>query len=345
MANRVVDYRGELESRHGLLRCTPSKDLGRYVADTGAWQPSTAAELVVDSRPQPASRSDGDSDCDVRQSDRDAELIAAVREGGVAAYGELYERHVGAAYALARQLARSTAGQDDLVSEAFVKVLDMLRDGRGPDSAFRAYLLTALRRTAYDKTRRDGRVELVEDVSTIAQPTMIGLPLLDTALAELERGLAAKAFARLPKRWQEVLWHVEIDCNTPTELAPRLGLTANSVSALAYRAREGLRQAYLQLHLAETDNEPCKLVVARLGAWARNGLSKREARGVDEHLDTCDACRARSVEVAELSTAFRIGRTPKRSRGRNGKARQACGSQHSMMRQTGYSFISMKLAS
>jgi hypothetical protein len=33
-------------------------------------------------------------------------------------------------------------------------------------------------------------------------------------------------------------------------MAPLLGLTANSVAALAYRAREGLRQAYLQMHLS-----------------------------------------------------------------------------------------------
>lgn len=91
------------------------------------------------------------------QGPSDAELIDAVRSGQVDAFGSLYERHVSAAYNLAMQLARSRAESDDLVSEAFARVLDTLRAGRGPDSAFRAYLLTALRHVAYDKTRRDRR--------------------------------------------------------------------------------------------------------------------------------------------------------------------------------------------
>ena len=53
----------------------------------------------------------------------DAELIAEVRSGKIASYGTLYERHTGAAHNLARQLARSSSEADDLVSEAFAKVL------------------------------------------------------------------------------------------------------------------------------------------------------------------------------------------------------------------------------
>ena len=52
----------------------------------------------------------------------DAELISAVRGGDVDAYGALFERHVEAARRLARQLV-SAGDADDLVSEAFVKVL------------------------------------------------------------------------------------------------------------------------------------------------------------------------------------------------------------------------------
>ncbi|HEY3607597.1 MAG TPA: sigma-70 family RNA polymerase sigma factor, partial [Pseudonocardiaceae bacterium] len=102
------------------------------------------------------------------QGPSDAELIDAVRGGQVEAFGSLYERHVSAAYNLARQLARSRAESDDLVSEAFARVLDTLRAGRGPDSAFRAYLLTSLRHVAYDKTRRDRKVELTDDITAVS---------------------------------------------------------------------------------------------------------------------------------------------------------------------------------
>ncbi|MFJ8913543.1 sigma-70 family RNA polymerase sigma factor [Amycolatopsis sp. NPDC102389] len=237
----------------------------------------------------------------------DAELIAEVRDGKIASYGTLYERHAGAAHNLARQLARSSSEADDLVSEAFAKVLDTLRGGKGPDAAFRAYLLTALRHTAYDKTRKDKRVDLNEDMSDVggAVGEALTVPFSDTAVAGLERTLAAKAFARLPERWQAVLWHTEIEGQTPAEVAPLLGLTANGVSALAYRAREGLRQAYLQVHLAENSAERCRASADKLGAWTRDGLSKRERTQVENHLDECENCRALAAELADVNTGLR----------------------------------------
>ncbi|HEX6345103.1 sigma-70 family RNA polymerase sigma factor [Umezawaea sp.] len=241
------------------------------------------------------------------QGPSDAELIGSVRGGKIDAYGELYERHVSAAYNLARQLARSTAEADDLVSEAFAKVLDTLRGGRGPDSAFRAYLLTALRHTAYDKTRRDKKVELSDDVSAVSgvSTEAVSVPFSDTAVAGLERSMAAQAFARLPERWQTVLWHTEIEGQSPADVAPLLGLTANGVSALAYRAREGLRQAYLQVHLTESTSDRCRATVDKLGAWTRGGLSKRETTQVEAHLDECDRCRALAAELVDVNGSLR----------------------------------------
>ncbi|MGW4527863.1 sigma-70 family RNA polymerase sigma factor [Amycolatopsis sp. NPDC004378] len=233
----------------------------------------------------------------------DAELITDVRAGRLNAYGLLYGRHRNAAGNLARQLASSAIEADDLVAEAFAKVLNVLRGGRGPDSAFRAYLLTVLRHIAYDKTRLARRFDLTEDVETTAIesacPEKISEPFRDTAVDGLERDLAAHAFARLPERWQEVLWHTEIEGLTPIAIAPLMGLSPNGVSALAYRAREGLRQAYLQVYVAELNHRPdgCRQAADKLGAWTRNGLSKRETEQVNAHLDGCPACRA---VVAEL---------------------------------------------
>ncbi|MGW4064539.1 sigma-70 family RNA polymerase sigma factor, partial [Amycolatopsis sp. NPDC004747] len=237
----------------------------------------------------------------------DAELIAEVRSGTIASYGTLYERHAGAARNLARQLARSSSEADDLVSEAFAKVLDTLRGGKGPDTAFRAYLLTALRHTAYDRTRKERRVDLNEDMTEVggAAAEALTVPFSDTAVAGLERTMAAKAFARLPERWQAVLWHTEIEQQSPAEVAPLLGLTANGVSALAYRAREGLRQAYLQVHLQENAEERCRACADRLGAWTRDGLSKRERAQVESHLDECDRCRALAAELADVNGGLR----------------------------------------
>ncbi|WP_406643122.1 sigma-70 family RNA polymerase sigma factor [Amycolatopsis sp. WGS_07] len=208
---------------------------------------------------------------------------------------------------MARQLAKSSAEADDLVSEAFAKVLDTLRAGRGPDSAFRAYLLTALRHTAYDVTRQHRGIHLADDLSEPIgkDAERLAVPFADTVVAGLERTLAAKAFARLPERWQAVLWHTEIEGQSPAEVAPLLGLTPNGVSALAYRAREGLRQAYLQVHLSENQSGSCREAVERLGAWTRDGLSKRERAQVENHLDGCENCRALAAELADVNSGLR----------------------------------------
>src|SRR4029077_9294920 len=115
----------------------------------------------------------------------DAELIAAVRAGDRAAYAQLYERHQPAARRMARQLSPSPHDVDDLVAEAFARVFDMLSSGRGPDSAFRAYLLTAVRNGRYERARRDRRLELSEDMAR-HDP---GVPWVDPAEAELNSAL------------------------------------------------------------------------------------------------------------------------------------------------------------
>ncbi|MBB5802794.1 RNA polymerase sigma factor (sigma-70 family) [Saccharothrix ecbatanensis] len=236
----------------------------------------------------------------------DPELIEAVRGGEIQAYGLLYERHVTAARNLARHLSRSNAEADDLVSDAFAKVLDVLRAGLGPDSAFRAYLLTAVRHSAYDRTRRDKRLRLVDDVEAVSGVEKVTtVPFRDPAVETLERSLATMAFASLPERWQTVLWQTEIEGQTASELAPLLGLTANGASALAYRAREGLKTAYLQAHLARNQANRCRATVAKLGAWTRGGLNRREAAQVEAHLDECVDCRALAAELADVNGTLR----------------------------------------
>src|SRR5680860_1809169 len=103
--------------------------------------------------PTPGGCIDDMSPTDVQAPElTDPELISRVREGDVAAYGILFSRHVDPATRLARLLI-GQSDADDLVSEAFVKVLNVLIGGGGPDVAFRAYLLTAVRRLHIDKVR------------------------------------------------------------------------------------------------------------------------------------------------------------------------------------------------
>jgi RNA polymerase sigma factor (sigma-70 family) len=227
----------------------------------------------------------------------DGELIAAVRGGDGDAYGLLFERHVDAARRLARQLVAGPDA-DDLVSEAFAKVLVVLKRGGGPDLAFRAYLLTAVRRLHVDKVRAGSRLHTTDDLA----PFDPGVPFRDTAVEGFESAAAARAFASLPERWQLVLWHTEVEGQKPAEVAPLLGMSPNSVSALAYRAREGLRQAFLTMHAQEAESDACEWTHQNLGGYLRNGLSRRDTARVEQHLEGCRPCAGIYLELTEVNS-------------------------------------------
>ncbi|MBC7629931.1 sigma-70 family RNA polymerase sigma factor [Aeromicrobium sp.] len=227
----------------------------------------------------------------------DADLISAVRTGDIDAYGQLFDRHRDAALRLSRQLVRGPDAQD-LVSESFMRVLTVLQDGRGPDESFRAYLLTSIRRLHIDRIRAAKRVRSTDDEAELDR----AVEFVDPTEMTFERSAAATAFSSLPERWQLVLWHLDVEGQKPAEIAPLLGMSANSVSALAYRAREGLRQAYLQGHLAPALHEGCRATTGQLGPYVRKGLSARDVAKVEAHLDDCSRCTGLSLELAEVNS-------------------------------------------
>jgi len=231
------------------------------------------------------------------QQPSDAELISAVRGGDTTAYGELFTRHVEAARRLARQLTAAT-DVEDLVSEAFAKVLNIVQRGGGPDLAFRAYLLTAVRSLHIDFVRGAVKLRPVDDFT----PFDNGVPFRDTAVESFENQAAARAFATLPERWQLVLWHTEVEGQKPAEVAKLLGMSANSVSALAYRAREGLRQAFLSMHAQDAEHDACAWTQDNLGAYIRNAASKRDSAKVRAHIDECRRCMGIYLELSEVNS-------------------------------------------
>src|ERR1700691_273596 len=231
----------------------------------------------------------------------DAELIARSRLGDSGAYGVLYQRHAPAARRLAAHLVMRPADIDDVVAETFARVLSAMVSGNGPVEAFRPYLLTALRRVAVDQIRRQ-RKQIPTDESELPDQAE---PFADPVIAELDRSLVAQAFRTLPERWSAVLWHTEVEEARPAEVAELLGLSANAVAALRYRAREGLREAYLQSHLSSPIPAECRPVAGKLGAYVRGRLARRQAREVERHLHQCRLCASACADLKSVNDSLR----------------------------------------
>ena len=211
----------------------------------------------------------------------DAKLLNLVRAGDTGAFEVLRQRHEHAARRLADELVGSPADANDLVEQTFAEVLEETSHGGGPTDAFRPYLLTAVRLGA------DG--SLAAEGSDLPE----------------ERSLMAAAFFALPERWIAVLWHTEIESASAVDVAPLLGLTPDGVAALRRRAREGLRQTYLQLHASRVGRSECRPVWEQLGAFIRDPGPGPESALVTEHLSQCDDCRGLYADLADVNLALR----------------------------------------
>lgn len=230
----------------------------------------------------------------------DEQLIERVRGGDAGAYAALYARHVDSARATAHSHARNPSDVPDLVAEAFANVLDAIQAGNGPTVFFRAYLLTTLRRLAAARRRDDQRQLVVDDLETVLD-VEVGK---DPAVAAFERDVVARSFRDLPERWQAVLWYTEVDGMAPADVSSILGISANAVAALAVRAREGLKQAYLQNHVS-TAAEGCAEYSRQLGAHARGGLTRRRADKVEAHLQGCLRCTEMLLHLGDVGFGMR----------------------------------------
>lgn len=216
----------------------------------------------------------------------DAELTEAVRRGDMSAYAVLYERHLRAARRASGALTTTPAEREDLIAEAFARLLRVLRAGGGPGDEFRPYLITTMRNVLISWRRRDSAVSVVADVPEVRPET--GADVL--VAGRFHAALAAEAFARLPERWRHVLWRTEIEGEAPATVARSLGMTPNGVAALAYRAREGLRQAYLDQHLPADVPTACQGMVTELAGWVRGRHAPQKMRRIDAHVSGCPEC-------------------------------------------------------
>ncbi|MEU2676690.1 sigma-70 family RNA polymerase sigma factor [Streptomyces sp. NPDC007107] len=237
----------------------------------------------------------------------DPALTKAVREAAdEAALAELYGRHGSAVQAYARMCCRDVHTAEDLASEAFVRTIQAVRTGGGPEASWRPYLLTVVRRTAAEWAGTARRTELSADferwLEELAGPATSG----EERLVRLEdRSMVLRGFRSLPERWQAALWYGVVEGEPAERIGRLLGISASGVASLTARAREGLRDAYLSEHaVSGARSEECRHYAALLGAAVRRP-GGRAGRQLDRHLDDCDRCRQALVELTDLNERLR----------------------------------------
>lgn len=230
----------------------------------------------------------------------DRALLARLRAGEDAAFGELFARHSAAVRRLAFGLASDRSEVEDLTAEAFFRVLQAIRRGAGPVDNVRGYLLIVARRVAWEWRTRRRDVPVSDEELTHragADP--------DTSGQSTERNLITRAFTSLPERWRSVLWKVEVEGERPAVVATNFGLSPNATAALARRARQGLRAAYLQAHLAaDRSGAGCRSVLEKLGAYTAGSIKGAERRRIRAHLVGCPSCTSMHDELRDVCSGL-----------------------------------------
>jgi RNA polymerase sigma factor (sigma-70 family) len=238
-------------------------------------------------------------DEDITQpGDRDSDLLARVRTGDQRAYAELWARYSQVARAVARTYWWS-ADSDDLVAESFTRIYQAIQTGKGPTTAFKPYLFATMRNLAisWGRSRREVPIEYIEAVEDPASTDQ-------AADSDFDAALVSKAILTLPTRWQDVLWLAEVEDLSMLEIGRRLEISERAAAVLAFRAREGLRQAWISAHLTSRPpaSKECRWTLSKLGAHARRRLTTRDDRRVRAHLAMCADCSAKAEEARRASS-------------------------------------------
>lgn len=233
----------------------------------------------------------------LRQRDAmsDEELLGVCRAGDAEAFAALWERHRKAGLTAARSIA-PTLDSEDLVSDSYLRIFELVRRGRGPTGAFRPYLYQVIRSAAADRFRsgEQASVEL-PDIPDLHEAA----PWEDNAF---DLNAVSEAFATLGPRWQAVLWYTDVEGMPPREAAKLLGLSANSTSVLAGRARDALKSAWVEAHVnREIADGACRFTLEHLQRFQRDKLTAKLTRQVEAHLEECESCSRAAAEYSTLN--------------------------------------------
>jgi RNA polymerase sigma-70 factor (ECF subfamily) len=172
----------------------------------------------------------------------DRELVERLKAGDPAAFDIVYAAHHARLFNFLARLSRSRQVAEDLVEEAWVRLVTRVNRLR-PDTQLAPWLFTVARNLylSYCRSR------LVEEAHL---PALMGLwpaggsrpsPFEATAASEFERRLEA-GLAALPLPYREVLLLVGVEGLRPAEAAEVCGISPEALRQRLSRARVMLRQ-------------------------------------------------------------------------------------------------------
>jgi RNA polymerase sigma factor (sigma-70 family) len=180
----------------------------------------------------------------------EADLIARVRKGELAAFNQLVERHQTTVYNLCLRMLGSQQPAEDTTQEAFISAyrhIDKFRGGK-----FRSWLLRIAANACYDELRRRKSRPATsldepqgQDDRHIDPPD--NAPSMEEHAEQMElRGALQAALARLPDDQRLALILCDVQGYDYAEIAVIMQSTLGTVKSRINRARSKMRTLMLE---------------------------------------------------------------------------------------------------
>jgi RNA polymerase sigma factor (sigma-70 family) len=171
----------------------------------------------------------------------DESLMLAVRNGEVAQFAVLFERHHDRLFSFFYRMTADPPASEDLTQEVFVRMLKY-RASFGEDSEFRAWMYQIARNVRADHFRkRMAETELPVEMQAHERPASVQLER-DEELSVLQRALLV-----LPEDKREILILARYEEMKYEAIAALLQIEVGAVKVRVHRALRELRAVYLRM--------------------------------------------------------------------------------------------------
>ena len=236
----------------------------------------------------------------------DQELLARTRAGEKEAYGILWQRHSAAGMSYAAGITRSDP--EDLVVEAYTKILRAIRSGKGPQDTFRPYLYAAIRNASITRHHKAGdTLPGLEEVSSGA------MSVEGEVISGIDSERISRVFYAMKPAQRRILWMSEVEERPVAEIAEELGISKTNVSTSTQRARQEFVRLWTQDHVRTDGVEPGsehEYVLTHAGDYLAGNPRQRMRARVEAHLAECPDCVAKLDEAKTTANMFRSRLAP-----------------------------------
>lgn len=237
----------------------------------------------------------------------DQELLARHRAGDPNAYGELFAKHRRRAFGFAKQYSRSNEQSEDLVIEAFTRILGTIRRGKGPTISMGHYLASTIRTLAVSRSREDKHEFALDpqDVAEMYEREQFSLQK-DPAMPLHTAGWLADAFNSLSTREQEVLWFRAVENIASKDIATKMGISTATATRVYQAATLELRKRFVALSIDASPTPECEEFRPQLMGLADENRPRRQDMpdgALKDHVEGCPYCQ---TLVSRLGATNRV---------------------------------------